>query len=378
MNYRDLANPGVFDQPIYVPGKPLNAVAEEHGLALESIDKLASNENPFGPSPAAIRAIKAALPNLNLYPDGSCHALKSDLAELHRINSDQIFVGNGSNEIIELLGHVFLRPGTEVVVGTYSFIVYRLVAELFGAKVVDVPMYNFKHDLKAMANAVTDKTRIVFVASPNNPTGMANDSRELIEFIDRLPDHVILCFDEAYAEYLTDPPDLKPMLKQGHKIVFLRTFSKIFGLGGLRLGFAYGHSDLIALLNRVRQPFNVNALAQIGGRAALRDDAFLEHCRRENERGKIQLIEGLKRLNYTVYGGSANFVFVDVGDGQVVFERLQEQGIIVRPLANYGLPEYIRVTIGREEQNDRFLLILQKLFGSRDSVGDQSDLINRG
>lgn len=361
MKYRDLANPGVFDQPIYVPGKPLNAVAQEYGIAIESIDKLASNENPFGPSPAAIRAIKVALPDMHLYPDGSCHALKAALAERHDLNSDQIFVGNGSNEIIELLGHVFLRPGAEVVVGTFSFIVYRLVAELFGARIIDVPMCDFKHDLKAMADAVTDKTRMVFVASPNNPTGMANDLSELIEFIERLPDHVILCFDEAYAEYLAEPPDLKPMIKQGRKIVCLRTFSKIYGLGGLRLGYAYGDPDLVALLNRVRQPFNVNALAQIGGLAALGDEAFCNHSRLENERGRTQLIKGLKQLGLNVYGGSANFVFVDVGEGQTIFEKLQKQGIIVRPLANYGLPEYIRVTIGTAEQNERFLSTMRQL-----------------
>ena len=370
MNYRDLANPGVFDQPIYVPGKPLDTVAREYGLAIESIDKLASNENPFGPSPAAMQAIEVALPNLHLYPDGSCYALKAALAERHTLNADQIFVGNGSNEIIELLGHVFLGPGAEVVVGSFSFIVYRLVAELFGARIIDVPMSDFKHDLEAMANAVTDKTRMVFVASPNNPTGMANDLCELIEFIDRLPEHVILCFDEAYAEYLTEPPDLRPMIKRGRKIVCLRTFSKIYGLGGLRLGYAYGHADLVALLNRVRQPFNVNALAQIGGLAALGDVAFCNRCREENERGRAQLIKGLKRLNLKVYGGSANFVFVDVGGGQIVFEKLQKLGIIVRPLANYGLPEYIRVTIGTVDQNERFLSAIQSLTNYGGSTKD--------
>lgn len=362
MNYRDLANPGVFDQPIYIPGKPLSAVAEEYGMAIESIDKLASNENPFGPSPAAICAIEAAIPNLHLYPDGNCYALKLALAERHHLNTDQIFVGNGSNEIIELLGHVFLNPGSEVIVGAYSFIVYRLVAELFGAKIIDVPMPDFSHDLEAMADAVTDKTRMVFVASPNNPTGMANDSTELIEFIYRLPEHVILCFDEAYAEYLEEPPDLKSLINQGRKIVCLRTFSKIYGLGGLRLGYAYGDAELVALLNRVRQPFNVNTLAQIGGLAALGDEAFCNRCREANEEGRRQLVEGLKQLNLNVFGGSANFVFVDVGMGQTIFERLQKEGIIVRPLVNYGLPEYIRVTIGTAEQNERFLSEMRRLF----------------
>ena len=360
MNYTELANPGVFDQPMYIPGKPLYAVAKEYGLEIDSIDKLASNENPFGPSPKAIRALSDALNSVHLYPDGSCTELKEVIAERHSLTSENIVVGNGSNEIIELLGHVFLRPGLDVVVGSYSFIVYRLVARLFGANVIDVPMDNFKHDLKAMQMAITQNTRLVFVASPNNPTGMANNVSEIIEFIEAMPEHIILCFDEAYAEYLEELPDLVPYILQGKNIICLRTFSKIYGLGGLRIGYGYGDSDLIALLNRVRQPFNVNSLSQAAAIGALGDLDFLHNCKEANNEGRKQLVEGLKLLGLKVYGGSANFVFVEVGKGQKLFKKLQAKGIIIRPLDSYDLPEYVRITIGTQPQNNRFLKLIEQ------------------
>ena len=361
MNYTDLANPGVFDQPMYIPGKPLNAVAKEYGLEIDSIDKLASNENPFGPSPKAIRALSDALNSVHLYPDGSCTELKEVIAEMHSLTSENIIVGNGSNEIIELLGHVFLRPGLDVVVGSYSFIVYRLVARLFGANVIDVPMDDFKHDLRAMQKAITPNTRLVFVASPNNPTGMANEPSEIIEFIKSMPEHVILCFDEAYAEYLEELPNLVPYILEGKNIICLRTFSKIFGLGGLRIGYGLANSDLIILLNRVRQPFNVNSLAQVAAIAALKDSNFLSECKRANSRGRKQLVDGLEKLGFKVYGGSANFVFVNIGKGHEFFQKLQVKGIIIRPLDSYGLPEYVRVTIGSELQNVRLLATLEEI-----------------
>ena len=360
MNYTDLANPGVFDQPMYIPGKPLNAVAKEYGLEMDSIDKLASNENPFGPSPNALRAVTEVLDSVHLYPDGSCTELKEVIAERLSLRSENIIVGNGSNEIIELLGHVFLRPGLDVVVGSYSFIVYRLVARLFGANVIDVPMDDFKHDLKAMLEAITPNTRLVFVASPNNPTGMANQANEIIEFIEAMPKHVILCFDEAYAEYLEELPNLIPFILEGKKIICMRTFSKIYGLGGLRIGYGYGSSDCIALLNRVRQPFNVNSLSQVAAIGALGDADFLNHCKKANNLGRKQLVDGLSNLGLKVYGGSANFVFVRVGQGKELFKKLQAKGIIIRPLDSYSLPEYIRITIGTESQNDRLLKILKK------------------
>ena len=359
MNYQELANPGVFNQPIYVPGKSLQTVAHEYGLSINSIDKLASNENPFGASPFAYHSMKKALEGIQLYPDSDCTALKQEISKIFDLGSDQIIVGNGSNEIIELLGHVFLRPGTEVVLGSYSFIVYRLVANLFGATVIDVPMDDFKHDLGAMLEAITENTRIVFVASPNNPTGLANSKAEINEFVKHMPEHVILCFDEAYAEYQVSAPNLVPFIGRGKKIICLRTFSKIYGLGGIRLGYGYGNSNLISLLNRVRQPFNVNAIAQAGGIGALKDKTFIEYCRKKNEDGRKVLVDGLSLMGIEVYGGSANFVFAKIGDGQKVFQSLQSEGLIIRPLNNYGLPEFIRITIGTAEQNQRLLSLIQ-------------------
>ncbi|MDG1702477.1 MAG: histidinol-phosphate transaminase [Opitutae bacterium] len=362
MNYLDLANPGVFDQPMYIPGKPLYAVAKEYGLKIDAIDKLASNENPFGPSPKALRSMANALDSVHLYPDGSCTELKEVIANHLSLSSENIIVGNGSNEVIELLGHVFLRPGLDVVVGSYSFIVYRLVARLFGANVIDVPMDDFKHDLKAMRKAITSNTRLVFIASPNNPTGMANHRSEIIEFIESMPEHVILCFDEAYAEYLEELPDLVPFILEGRNIICLRTFSKIYGLGGLRIGYGYGNPKLIALLNRVRQPFNVNSLSQVAAIGALSDFDFLNQCKKANNLGRKRLVEGLSDLGLKVYGGSANFVFVQVGQGQALFKKLQAKGIIIRPLDSYKLPEYIRITIGTESQNERILTALEQEF----------------
>lgn len=234
MKYAELANAGVHQQPVYEPGKPIEAVAREYGLDPANIAKLASNENPFGPSPKAIAAGAEAMKNAHLYPDGGCQVLRQKIATHRGVSAESILVGNGSNEIIELLGHAFLRPGLEVVMGAQAFIVYKLVAKLFGATPVEVPMADFGHDLDAMLGAVTERTRLLFVASPNNPTGVANTEVGLLKLLQGLPEHVILCLDEAYAEYLEQSPDLSAAIHAGRKVVCLRTFSKIYGLGGLR------------------------------------------------------------------------------------------------------------------------------------------------
>jgi histidinol-phosphate aminotransferase len=361
MKYAELANPGVLEQPVYEPGKPIDYVAREYGLKASEIAKLASNENPFGPSPLAVDAGKRAIEQAHLYPDGGCHDLRHAIARLRGVPTDSILIGNGSNEIIELLGHAFLRPGTEVVMGEQAFIVYKLVAKLFGATPVEVPMRDFAHDLGAMRDAITDKTRLLFVASPNNPTGAANTEAELLELADGLPDHVIFCLDEAYAEYLETAPDLRRTIESGRKVICMRTFSKIYGLGGLRLGYAYGDPELIALLQRVRQPFNANAVAQAAATAALGDSEFVSMCQRENEAGRAALCNGLAELGVETFGGSANFVLSCVGDGTKIFQQLQERGIIVRPLSPYGMPEYVRITIGRPEENRRLLAAMAEL-----------------
>jgi histidinol-phosphate aminotransferase len=355
MKYAELANAGVHEQPVYEPGKPIEYVAQEFGLEPSQIAKLASNENPFGASPKAMAAAQASLKSAHLYPDGACGQLRAAIAEVRGVDEDTIIVGNGSNEIIELLGHAFLRPGLEVVMGEQAFIVYKLVTKLFGATPVEVPMLDFAHDLKAMRAAVTDHTRLMFVASPNNPTGMANLEADLIELTESLPEHVILCLDEAYAEYLESAPDLGAQIAAGRKVFCLRTFSKIYGLGGLRIGYGYGDPKLIQLLQGVRQPFNVSCVAQAAAKAALSDHGFIDMCRSANEAGRRQLVEGMEALGYATIGGQANFVISQVGDGGVFFKSLQKRGIIVRPLAPYGMAEFVRITIGTVAENERLL-----------------------
>ncbi|MEO6245386.1 MAG: histidinol-phosphate transaminase [Opitutaceae bacterium] len=355
MNFESLAKSSVRTQPVYEPGKPIEYVARELGLDPAGIIKLASNENPFGPSPLALAAAKRALEHGELYPDGGCFELRQKLAARHGLGAEQFVVGNGSNEIIELLGHVFVGAGDEVVMGAPAFVVYKLVTLLFGAKAVEVPLREWRHDLAAIAAAITPRTKLVYVCSPNNPTGTANTEAELMAFVRALPDHVIAVLDEAYAEYVENPPDLRPLIAEGRKVVCLRTFSKIYGLASLRVGYGYGSGELCALLNRVRQPFNVNAIAQAAAVAALDDAAFAERCARENRAGLRQLEEGCRMLGLEFVPSVANFMLIRVGDGLRVFDALQRRGLIVRPVKSYGLPEWVRVTVGSRPQNERFL-----------------------
>lgn len=357
MKLEALVKPSVLTQPVYEPGKPIEDVARELGLDPATIIKLASNENPWGPSPKAVAAAKAALEQGQLYPDGGCFALRQKLSAVHGLGADQYVVGNGSNEIIELLGHVFLGAEDEVVFGGPAFVVYKLVTLLFGAKVVEVPLKEWRHDLDAMTRAITPRTKLVFVASPNNPTGTANGAAELTAWARALPEHVVTVFDEAYAEYLAPETamDLRPLIAEGRKVIGLRTFSKIYGLASLRVGYGYAGTELVALLNRVRQPFNVNAIAQAAAVAALDDREFAEKCARENRAGLAQIEAGLKALGLEWVPSVANFMLVKVGDGARVFGVLQARGVIVRPVKVYGLPEWVRVTVGTRAQNERLL-----------------------
>jgi len=355
MKLEALVNPSVLTQPVYEPGKPIEDVARELGLDPATIIKLASNENPFGPSPRAKAAAVRALDQGELYPDGGCVALRARLAKEWGLDAGQFVVGNGSNELIELLGHVFLRPGDEVVMGNPSFAVYKLVTLLFGAKPVEVPLVNYTHDLAALAAAVTPRTKLIFVPSPNNPMGTANTEAELLDFARGLPEHVVFAYDEAYAEFLDNPPDLRPLIREGRKVVCLRTFSKIYGLASLRVGYGYASMELASLLNRVRQPFNVNAIGQAAAIAALDDGEFAAKCRGENRAGLVQLEAGLRALGLETVPSVANFLLVKVGDGARVFSNLQKQGVIVRPMRPYGMPEWLRITVGTPAQNERLL-----------------------
>jgi len=355
MHLESLVKPGVLTQPVYEPGKPIEYVARELGLDPAGIIKLASNENPFGPSPKALAAARAALEQGHLYPDGGCYVLRHRLAEKFALGADQFVVGNGSNEIIELLGHVFLGPGDEVVMAKPAFIVYKLVTLLFGAKAVEVPLRDWRHDLAAMAAAITPRTKLVFVCTPNNPTGTASPAADLFAFLRALPPHVVAVVDEAYAEFVENAPDLRPLLAEGRPIVCLRTFSKIYGLASLRIGYGYASAPLCALLNRVRQPFNVNAIAQAAAVAALDDTEFATHCAAENRRGRAQLEAACRARGWEWVPTEANFMLIRTPRAAAVCDGLQRRGVIVRPMKPYGLEDWLRITIGTEAENTRFL-----------------------
>jgi histidinol-phosphate aminotransferase len=363
MKFESLVNPAVLTQPVYEPGRPIEEVARDLGLDPAGIIKLASNENPFGPSPRALAAAQQALRHGELYPDGGCFALRQKLAAVHGLGADQFIIGNGSNEIIELLGHALLGTGDEVVMGAPAFVVYKLVTLVFGAKAVEVPLVNHRHDLVRIAGAITPRTKLVYVCSPNNPTGTANQAADLLAFARALPEHVVAVFDEAYADFQADAPDLRPLIREGRKVVCLRTFSKIYGLAALRVGYGSATADIVALLNRVRQPFNVNAIAQAAAVAALDDREFVENCARENRAGLAQLEAGFKALKLEWVPSVANFILVRVGEGARIFDALQRRGVIVRPMQSYGMPEWLRVTVGTHAQNERVLAELKTALG---------------
>jgi len=357
------ARPHILKIKPYQPGKPIEEVAREIGVKeIEEISKLASNENPLGPSPLALKAIRKALPRLNLYPDGSGYYLKQGLSERLGIPPEQIILGNGSNEIIELIMHVFVGPGHNIVYAHPSFLVYRLMAHIFGVRGIEVPLGYFTHDLGAMARAVNAETQLVFIANPNNPTGTAVLRQEIEEFLDKIPPRVITVLDEAYYEYLPDSMKFDSLsLVNEKKVVVLRTFSKLYGLAGLRIGYGIASRDCVEVLNRVRQPFNTNSLAQAAALAALDDEEHVRRTLRVNRKGLERLNRAFQDLGLDYVPSFANFILVKVGRGQEIFQRLLQRGIIVRPMDFYGLPEYIRVTVGRPEENEKFLRELKKL-----------------
>ena len=347
--------------PTYQPGRPIEEVARELNLPPGDIIKLASNENPLGPSPAALAAMQKVLANLHLYPDGNAFYLKQKLAVKLGLAPANLVLGNGSNEIIEFVGHAYFAPGVDVVVSQYCFVVYPLVAQLMGANVVTVPAKNHAHDLPAMLQAITPQTRVVFVANPNNPTGTLAPREEVIRFVNEVPDHVLLVMDEAYVEFLDDAVNLVSLIRLGTRpnLLLMRTFSKIFGLAGLRLGYGIGHPDLVATLEKIRQPFNINSLAQAGALAALDDTEHMGRTRANNARGLDFFAKAFRDLKLEFVPSAANFILVRVGEGQKVFEAMQKLGVIVRPMAGYQLPEWIRISVGTPQENERGLAALK-------------------
>ncbi len=358
-------NPCLATLPVYQPGRPIEEVARELGLEPGSIIKLASNENPLGPSRRAVAAMRNALGKAHLYPDGSAFHLKQKLATHLGVTTSNLVLGNGSNEVLEMVGHAMLRPGTGAVVSQYCFAVYPIVTALSGAALTVVPARNHGHDLDAMLAAIRDDTRVVFVANPNNPTGTTASPAQLESFVQAVPSHVLIVLDEAYIEFLDGALDLLPGIRDGSRpnLLLVRTFSKIHGLAGIRLGYGIGHPDLIAQLEKVREPFNVNAVAQAGAVAALDDQSHAARTRKNNQRGLKLYSKTLKKLGLEYVPSTANFVLVRVGDGLKVFSGLQKLGVITRPMAGYQLPEWIRISIGTSEENERCLAALTQVLG---------------
>jgi len=345
----------------YQPGKPISDLAREMGMAEAHIVKLASNENPLGPSPVASGAIAAQLPELARYPDGNCFDLKQALCAFHRVQPEQVVLGSGSNDVLELVARAFLSVGASSVYSQHAFVVYPLATQAAGATGIEVPARDFGHDLEAMAAAVRADTRVLWIANPNNPTGTAATPDQVRALLQRVPPRVIVVVDEAYYEYLPDAlrADTFRWLEDHPNLVVTRTFSKAYGLAGLRVGFGVMHPEVADLLNRVRLPFNVNSLAQAAAQAALSDQAFVARSRELNDRGMRQLTEGFAQLGLDHIRSVGNFVSVRVGAAPAAYQRLLKQGVIVRPLGAYGMPEHLRVSIGTESENAKFLNALR-------------------
>ncbi len=349
--------------PVYLPGRPIEEVARELGLDPEGIIKLASNENPLGPSPKAMEAVRKAASAMNIYPDGSAFRLKNKISKKLNLPTHCISFGNGSNELLELIGHAVLQPGDECVMSQYCFAVYPIVTRLFNAEIIMVPAKNYGSDLEAMLKAITPNTRIVFLANPNNPTGTFLSEAELSDFIAKVPEETLIVLDEAYTEYQENPPDFLPLIREGKKtnLVICRTFSKIYGLAGLRIGFSVACPEFTAALDKVREAFNTGSLAQEAALAALDDMEFLEKARRLNAQGLDYLQKEFDGMKLEYVPSAANFVLVKTGNGKRVFEELQRAGIIVRPLANYNLHDWVRITVGTPEQNQRLITALKRV-----------------
>jgi len=360
----DLANPQLRDLPVYEPGKPIEETARELGAHPDEIIKLASNENPLGPSPKALAAVRAALNAAHRYPDGGGFYLREALAKKLGFSREHLILGAGSNEIIEFLGHAFLDRGDEIVTSEHAFIVYKLVAAVFGARTIEVPSPDLRHDLDGIIAAITPKTRLIFIANPNNPTGTLARQEEIDHFMERVPPEIVVVFDEAYFEYLDNPPDTLRFVRAGRNVATLRTFSKIQGLANLRVGYAIARPELIQVLHKTRQPFIVSGLAQIAALAGLEDDAHRRETKRITDEGRAYFQEELAAMNLQFVPSVANFVLVNVGDGAKTFRALLERRIIVRALKGYNLAAWVRISVGTMEQNQRCIAALKEILAS--------------
>ena len=355
------AHPWLRELVSYEPGKPIEDVARELGLAPGDIIKLASNENPLGPSPKALAAMQDALLRSHFYPDGGGYYLREAIAKKVGLGMENVILGCGSNEVIEFIGKAFLNPGDDIIAARHAFVVYKLMATLFGANTIEVPDPGYAHDLDAMLAAITPRTKEIFIANPNNPTGTLCSQAEIDRFMARVPDSVVTVFDEAYYEFLPDPPDTLKFVREGRNVVVLRTFSKIQGLANLRIGYGLAKPELIDVLQKTRQPFNANGIAQAGALAGLADEEHQRKTRELTIEGRNFLQHEFTAMGLEFVPSFANFVLVRVGDGRAVFQALMRKGIIVRDMTSYALPEWIRVSIGTMPQNARFLTELRAL-----------------
>jgi len=358
-DYVELATPGVRGLHPYQPGKPVEELERE--LGIENIIKLASNENPQGMSLLAQKAIQDQLSEGARYPDGSGFLLKSSLAEYLSVSSDMITLGNGSNDILDLITRAYASTDAEIIYSEYAFAVYAISCQSVGAKAVVTPAKNWGHDLDVMYEAITENTSIIFIANPNNPTGTSLSAKELVFFMNRVPENIIVVLDEAYCEYIDDPdfPNGVALLRLYSNLIVTRTFSKAWGLASLRVGYALSNPDIANVLNRVRHPFNVNSFALAAANAVLSDHDYLKRSKSINTEGLKVIAEGLQNLGLSFIPSSGNFISFDTGlEGVSVFQSLLLKGVIVRPLGNYGMPRHLRVTVGLPEENQRFLTAL--------------------
>ena len=339
----------------YVPGKPIEELKRELGLT--RVIKLASNENPLGPSPKAMAVINDGVATLHRYPDGGAFRLREAIADRWKVSTDQVILGNGSDEILSFLARTFLAPGDEAVMADQTFVIYKMEVMAAHGKAVVVPLVQWRHDVTAMADAITERTRLLFLCNPNNPTGTMVSADEVTSLLARVPEHVVVVFDEAYFEYVRSAefPDSMAYVKQGRNAIVLRTFSKIYGLAGLRIGYGVTTPEIANFLNRVRPPFNANSLAQLAALAALDDDEHVANSRAVNQAGMDQVVSGLQALGFAPIASETNFVYVDVGrDGRRIFEALLRLGVIIRHIEG----RMIRITIGQPEENTAFLTAL--------------------
>ena len=361
---KQLAKSGVLSIKPYEPGKPIEEVSRELGIPEPDIIKMASNENPVGPSPLGVQAIKDCADQVNLYPDGDCYYLKIDLAEHLGVKTENIIMGNGSNDVLQIIADTFIKPDDEVIYSRHAFVVYPLVTKVADAKSVVTDMKNYTHDLEAMADAITDKTKVIFIANPNNPTGTMVTEDQVEKFMKRVPDDVLVVFDEAYYEYVSrsDYPKTIKYVYNGRTVITLRTFSKIYGLAGLRVGYGIARPDIIGVMNNVRQPFNVSMVAQAAARASLKDKDHVEKSIRINSEGKEYLYKELTSIGLDYVPSEANFILVHLNrSGSEVMSKLLREGVIVRPVGGYEFPNSVRITIGTPEQNQRLISALERV-----------------